>query len=114
MFSGNNSPETVPLVAWAPENIVEIDQKNLQLITEHICKRCRYPLLALRLFLHVLCNIDAQGRVSINARSTIYKKVKENSFPKPISLGAKSVGWLEADVQNWIEVRIISSQIADR
>nr|WP_322624514.1 AlpA family transcriptional regulator [uncultured Flavobacterium sp.] len=48
------------------------------------------------------------------ARSTIYKKVKENSFPKPISLGAKSVGWLEADVQNWIEVRIISSQIADR
>nr|WP_322624516.1 hypothetical protein [uncultured Flavobacterium sp.] len=68
MFSGNNSPETVPLVAWAPENIVEIDQKNLQLITEHICKRCRYPLLALRLFLHVLCNIDAQGRVSINAR----------------------------------------------
>lgn len=44
------------------------------------------------------------------ARSTIYKKVANNEFPKPISIGVKSVGWLESDVQKWIEQRIHSSQ----
>lgn len=44
------------------------------------------------------------------ARSTIYKKISANEFPEPISLGAKSVGWLESDVQKWIEQRIQSSQ----
>jgi prophage regulatory protein len=40
------------------------------------------------------------------ARSTIYKKIAEKSFPKPISLGPKSVGWLERDVQAWVELRL--------
>lgn len=40
------------------------------------------------------------------ARSTIYKKIKENTFPKPILLGAKSVGWVENDIQEWIQQRI--------
>ena len=40
------------------------------------------------------------------ARSTIYKKMSANEFPKPISLGVKSVGWLESDIQKWIEDRI--------
>ena len=40
------------------------------------------------------------------ARSTIYRQIAEKDFPKPISLGAKSVGWLETDVQKWIEKRI--------
>ena len=40
------------------------------------------------------------------ARSTIYKKVANKEFPKPISIGVKSVGWLESDIQKWIEGRI--------
>ena len=44
------------------------------------------------------------------ARSTIYKKMSANEFPKPISLGVKSVGWLESDIQNWIQERISKSQ----
>jgi len=43
------------------------------------------------------------------ARSTIYKKVANNEFPKPISIGVKSVGWLESDVQKWIEQSIQST-----
>lgn len=44
------------------------------------------------------------------AKSTIYKKMSLKEFPEPISLGSKSVGWLESDIQNWIEQRIQSSQ----
>ncbi len=40
------------------------------------------------------------------SRSTIYKYVSEDSFPKPISLGARSVGWLESEVDEWILARI--------
>ena len=45
------------------------------------------------------------------ARSTIYKMVAAKSFPIQISLGAKSVGWLESDIQSWIEDKISSSQL---
>ena len=45
------------------------------------------------------------------ARSTIYKMLAAKSFPIQISLGAKSVGWLESDIQSWIEDKISSSQL---
>lgn len=53
---------------WLPENIVEIDSVVLLSVTEKICTQCRYPLLALRIFLHILCGIDAKGQIPINAR----------------------------------------------
>jgi prophage regulatory protein len=34
-------------------------------------------------------------------------KVSENSFPAPISLGGKrAIGWIESEVQAWIEEQI--------
>ncbi len=30
----------------------------------------------------------------------------KGSFPKPISLGARAVGWLESDIDGWIAARI--------
>jgi prophage regulatory protein len=43
------------------------------------------------------------------ARSTIYKMITAKNFPVQISLGAKSVGWLESDIQNWIQDKISQS-----
>lgn len=41
------------------------------------------------------------------ARSTIYLKISENTFPSPISLGGKrAVGWIEEEIQSWIENQI--------
>lgn len=39
-------------------------------------------------------------------RSTIYKYISEDQFPKPLSLGGRSVGWLEAEVLEWILARV--------
>jgi prophage regulatory protein len=44
------------------------------------------------------------------ARSTIYKMIAAKSFPVQISLGVKSVGWLESDIQNWIQDKISQSK----
>lgn len=40
------------------------------------------------------------------SKSTIYAMIKIGNFPKPKLLGARSVGWLECDVNNWIESRV--------
>lgn len=39
-------------------------------------------------------------------RSTVYKYVSDSWFPKPISLGGRSVGWLESEVADWILSRV--------
>lgn len=44
------------------------------------------------------------------SRSTIYAMMKEGTFPKSISLGVRSIGWLESDIQAWIESRIVASK----
>ncbi len=43
-------------------------------------------------------------------RSTIYQRIKEGSFPPAISLGARTVAWLETDIDRWIADQIQSSQ----
>ena len=35
-------------------------------------------------------------------RSTIYFWMEKKTFPKPIKLGKRSIGWLEKDIQDWI------------
>jgi prophage regulatory protein len=39
-------------------------------------------------------------------RSTIYDKMKNGSFPKPISLGKRTVAWLSADIDAWMNQQI--------
>lgn len=46
------------------------------------------------------------------SRSTIYLRVSEGAFPKPISLGARSVGWIDSEVAAWVEQRIAQSRKA--
>ena len=37
------------------------------------------------------------------SRTSIYRKVKDGVFPKPIKLGTLAIGWLESDINEWIE-----------
>ena len=56
--------------------------------------------------MHKILRIKQVINVTGLAESTIYKKILLKEFPKSISLGGKSVGWLESDIQQWIESRI--------
>ncbi len=44
------------------------------------------------------------------SRSTIYLRVSEGRFPKPISLGGRAVGWVETEVDNWLQQQIETSR----
>jgi prophage regulatory protein len=44
------------------------------------------------------------------SRSTIYLRVADGSFPPPVSLGARAVGWVESEVEDWICLTISASR----
>ena len=46
------------------------------------------------------------------SRSTIYLRISEDRFPKPVSLGGRAVGWVEAEVDDWLTHQIQSSREA--
>jgi prophage regulatory protein len=48
---------------------------------------------------------DVKSKTGL-ARSTIYKYIDIGTFPKPVPLGGRSVGWVESEVHEWIETAI--------
>ena len=44
------------------------------------------------------------------SRSTIYVRLEQGFFPRPVSLGARAVGWIESEVDEWIRQRIEDSR----
>ena len=54
----------------------------------------------------------APGRASSHGlgRSTIYVRLAEGSFPRPVQLGARAVGWIEEEVDEWIRKQIALSR----
>jgi prophage regulatory protein len=50
------------------------------------------------------------GNGSGPSRSTVYMRVSEGKFPRPVSLGARAVGWIEAEVEEWIASQIEASR----
>jgi prophage regulatory protein len=38
--------------------------------------------------------------------STMALKIMKGEFPRPVPLGARSVGWVESEIDEWIAARI--------
>ena len=47
------------------------------------------------------------------SRSTIYVRLEQGRFPRPVSLGDRAVRWVEAEVDEWIAERIAESRVAE-
>lgn len=44
------------------------------------------------------------------SRSSLYAKISRGEFPPPVSLGARAVGWLESEIDEWISDRVNDSR----
>lgn len=42
-----------------------------------------------------------QARTGLS-RSTIYSRIAKQEFPRPVSLGSRAVGWLDAEIDGWL------------
>jgi len=40
------------------------------------------------------------------SRSSVYRLAKTGEFPQPIKLGERASGWLESEINGWIDSRI--------
>jgi len=47
-------------------------------------------------------------------RSTLYAKIAAGDFPAPIKIGQRAVGWLEAEVNDWLSNRHRSTHKLER
>jgi prophage regulatory protein len=53
-----------------------------------------------------------KARIGLS-RSTIYSRKSEGNFPAPISLGGRAIGWVEAEIDDWLAERIAASRADD-
>lgn len=35
-------------------------------------------------------------------RSTVYNKMKSGEFPKSVSIGERSIAWVESEINSWV------------
>ena len=54
-----------------------------------------------RTALIILRRKQVENRTGLS-RSSIYLKISKKEFPPPVSLGARAVGWLESEINDWI------------
>ncbi len=66
------------------------------------------PLIELR-FNRVMRRPEVQ-RVTGLSRSSIYRGMASEDFPRAISLSKKSVGWLASDIEAWLAARVAASR----
>jgi prophage regulatory protein len=68
----------------------------------------------LTITLHQALTILRRKQVEIRtglSRSTIYARIAEGTFPRPIDLGGgRAVGWIEAEIDTWLKVCIETSR----
>jgi prophage regulatory protein len=44
------------------------------------------------------------------SRSSLYNLMVTGDFPKPVALGTRAVGWIESEVQDWLQQKIAVSR----
>ena len=68
----------------------------------------------------ILRRKQVEGRLGLS-RSSIYARLRRNpkrpgdydpTFPKPVSIGVKAVGWIESEIDDWLNAQIQKSRAA--
>lgn len=57
---------------------------------------------------HTILRLPAVKARTGLSRSTIYLRISEGTFPRPVQLGVRAVGWLDAEIDDWLDNQIKS------
>ena len=52
-----------------------------------------------------ILRINDIKNITSMSNSTIYELIKADEFPRPKRIGKRAVGWLENDIQAWLDSR---------
>ncbi|MCP5191188.1 MAG: AlpA family transcriptional regulator [Pseudomonadales bacterium] len=48
---------------------------------------------------------EVLARIGVKT-SALYEMVAKGAFPQPVPIGARSVAWVESEVNSWVQARI--------
>jgi prophage regulatory protein len=83
-------------------------------------RRKRNMAAQIQTALTILRRKQVEARTGLS-RSSIYARLRHNpkrpgdydpTFPKPVSVGAKAVGWIEAEIDAWLTAQVEKSRKA--
>ena len=57
----------------------------------------------------ILRRREVEARTGLS-RSTIYLRCAQKTFPAPIRLGGRAVGWVESEIEAWLQEQVDSSR----
>ena len=57
----------------------------------------------------VLLRLPAVMHVTGLSRSTLYRLIADEQFPRPVRLGPRAVAWRRSDVEAWSEARPVTA-----
>ena len=66
--------------------------------------------------LRILRRTEVQARTGLS-RSTLYDRLNpqssrfDSSFPRPLKLGKSAIGFIESEVNAWLEARIAAREV---
>jgi prophage regulatory protein len=55
---------------------------------------------------HAILRLPAVKKRTGLARSTLYLRISQGAFPKQISLGGRTIGWLESEIEAWLAKQV--------
>jgi prophage regulatory protein len=55
---------------------------------------------------HQIIKLPSVINIAGISRTSIYNRIEDGTFPKQISLGERSVGWIKSEILEWIDSRI--------
>jgi len=53
---------------------------------------------------------EAADKKASISRSLRHKLIKEGKYPRPISVGARRIAFLESEIDEWISARVAASR----
>ena len=60
----------------------------------------------------ILRRKEVQARTGLS-RSTIYLRMAQGTFPKMIPLGPRAVGWVESEVEAWLQAQVAMARTGE-
>lgn len=60
----------------------------------------------------ILRRRQVEQRVGLQ-RSAIYERIAQGTFPRPVPLGARAVGWVASEIDDWLQARVNEARVSD-
>ena len=57
-----------------------------------------------------ICRLTEVTELVGLCKSSIYRKVADGTFPAPIKISERAIGWTDTVISEWIESRIAESE----